>query len=80
MSIFSIISLLPFFCAAYCEALEGPISTRVGIILTTTLIQNRHIINKNCFTIYIYIYIYISLGMSMDQIDILEKRCRIVRP
>ena len=39
------------------EALEGPISTRVGIILTTTLIQSRHIINKNCFTIYIYIYI-----------------------
>ena len=28
----------------HCEALEGPISTRVGIILTTTLIQSRHII------------------------------------
>ena len=48
---------------------EGPISTRVGIILTTTLIQSRHIINNNCFTIiyiiyilYIYnIYIYIII-------------------
>ena len=40
-----------FLLCCPCEALEGPISTRVGIILTTTLIQSRHIINKNCFTI-----------------------------
>ena len=36
-----------FLLCCPCEALEGPISTRVGIILTTTLIQSRHIINKN---------------------------------
>ena len=40
-----------FLLCCPCEALEGPISTRVGIILTTTLIQSRHIINKNCFSI-----------------------------
>ena len=40
-----------FLLCCPCEALEGPISTRVGIILTTTLIQSRHIINNNCFTI-----------------------------
>ena len=35
---------ISFLLCCPCEALEGPISTRVGIILTTTLIQSRHII------------------------------------
>ena len=49
-----------FLLCCPCEALEGPISTRVGIILTTTLIQSRHIIIRIAL-LYIYIYIYIYI-------------------
>ena len=47
-----------FLLCCPCEALEGPISTREGIILTTTLIQSRHIIIRIAL-LYIYIYMLI---------------------
>ena len=63
---------LNYFVASFllccpCEALEGPISTGVGIILTTTFIQSRHIIIRIAL-LYIYIYIY--------NIVVLVKMCR----